>query len=109
MLNGVSELFMMKADVLARFDHINVCTQYEMKDGSKVDHLTFEAMNKEMKPVLQPFESWPQIDKDGAFDELPESLLEYVQFVETQVKTPVSLVSCGPDRNQTIHRQLSPA
>jgi len=109
MLNGVTELFMMKADVLARFDHINVCTQYEMKDGSKVDHLTFEAMNKEMKPVLQPFESWPQIDKDGAFDELPESLLEYVQFVETQVKTPVSLVSCGPDRNQTIHRQLSPA
>ena len=106
MLNGVDELFMMKADVLAGFDDINVCTHYLSPDGTEEQNLSFEAVKGNVTPVYQAFPTWPEIDRNSSFDELSGELLQYVEFIERSVEVPISVVSCGPDRTQTIHRSV---
>ena len=100
MLNGTTQLCMMKADVLDAFDKIQVCTHYEM-DGQASEHLPYLLEEALVKPVFAFRPGWPGAGQSGEGTELPSSLHAYVQEIETLTKTRVSIVSMGPDRAQT--------
>lgn len=103
MLNGVTQLLMMKADVLNDFEEIKVCTHYEMPDGSLTDRLPFCLNDIKVKPVYQSFKGWKtSLQGMRDFEELPTELLEYITFIEDAVKVPITLVSTGPDRTETV-------
>jgi len=102
MVNGVTELMMMKADVLSDFEEIEVCTHYLYK-GEKIDYLPYNIEPAYLKPVTTTLKGW-SVDLTGIEkkNDLPEALMNYVRFIEKAVNTPVSIVSVGPDRKQTI-------
>jgi len=104
MLNGVTELKMMKADVLSGFQEIKVATHYKI-NGQLSERMPFGAEHVSMEAVYQSFPGWEE-DLDGLsdFNQLPANLKSYIQFIEDQVQVPISLVSVGPNRSQTIHR-----
>ncbi len=105
MINGVTQLFMMKADVLNIFDEIKVCTHYEMADGSKTDQFPYEILDGSIKPIYKTFNGWNRsLENIYQFDDLPEALLDYIEFIEAAVNLPINIVSVGPDRTQTIIR-----
>jgi len=99
MINGVSELTMMKADVLDTFDTIKVCTHY-LINGEKTEMLPFDVINADITPVYKEFKGWKQ--NITAATNLPEELLNYISFIEENTGVPISIVSVGPDRKQTI-------
>ncbi len=102
MINGVTELSMMKADVLGNFDTIRVCTHY-LINGEKTDRFPYDITDVELVPVYEDLRGW-KADLTGltSYDEAPEALKEYVSFLEAQLEVPISVVSVGPDRNQTL-------
>ncbi len=103
MINGVTQLFMMKADVLGHFDEIKVCTAYKLASGEITDKLSFEMMNEEVEPVYKSFKGWGVFaDVPGSLDELPFELNNYIRYIEQETGVPVKLVSIGPDRTETI-------
>lgn len=103
-INGVTELFMMKADVLSGMKTIKVCTAYEYQ-GERIEHLPYSIEEEYIKPIYQEFEGWEEdITKVRSADDLPQALLEYISFIEKELNVPVKVVSVGPDRTQTIHR-----
>jgi adenylosuccinate synthase len=103
MVNGVTHLNMMKADVLSGFDHIKVCTHYDTPEG-QVDHLPFE-LNDKITPVYKDLEGWSE-DLTSMSDSanLPAALESYIEYLEAELEVPISIVSVGPDRTQTISR-----
>ena len=102
MVNGVTQLCMMKADVLGEFDEIQVCTHY-MHNGEKIDYLPYGINPDEVKPVYETFEGWPG-DLTGLrkVENIPASLMSYVRMIEDVVGVKVSILSVGPDREQTL-------
>lgn len=104
MINGVTRLIMMKADVLSEFEEIQVCTHYEY-NGEQVDYLPYSINQDEVKPIYKALPGWSN-DLTGMrnIDDLPESLHNYIQFLEDELEVPITIVSVGPDRAQTIHR-----
>ena len=102
MVNGVTQLCMMKADVLGEFDEIQVCTHY-MHNGEKIDYLPYGINPDEVQPVYETFEGWPG-DLTGLrnITDIPASLLAYVKMIEEEVGVKVSILSVGPDREQTL-------
>lgn len=102
MVNGVTQLCMMKADVLGEFDEVKVCTHY-MHNGEKIDYLPYGINPDEVQPVYKSFEGWPGdltgLRKKG---DIPASLDAYVKMVEDEVGVKVSILSVGPDREQTL-------
>ena len=101
MLNGVSELIMMKADVLDDFDTIKVCVGYEI-DGEVVEYFPFE-LNDDVKPVYVELPGWKtDLTKIKDQNEFPEELNNYINFIEDEMGIPISLASVGPNRAQTI-------
>ena len=105
MINGVTELFMMKADVLNIFEEINICTHYELPTGEKVDKLMFEITDMDVKPVYKQMKGWYcSLANVRSYDEFPVELKDYVSYLEEELKVPIKLVSVGPDRVQTIMR-----
>lgn len=102
MLNGVTELIMMKADVLDTFDKIQVCTHY-IHEGEKIDYMPYEIITNEAEPVLEEIDGWNQ-DLTGIRDksELPEALKNYISYLENALEVPIKYLSVGPDRVQTI-------
>ena len=102
MVNGVTQLCMMKADVLGEFDEIQVCTYY-MHNGEKIDYLPYGINPDEVQPVYETFEGWPG-DLTGLRNvaDIPASLLAYVKMIEEEVGVKVSILSVGPDREQTL-------
>ena len=101
MLNGVSELIMMKADVLDDFDTIKVCVGYEI-DGEVVEHFPFE-LDDSVKPVYVELPGWKtDLTKIKDQNEFPEELNNYINFIEDEMGIPISLASVGPNREQTI-------
>ena len=102
MVNGVTQLCMMKADVLGEFDEIQVCTHY-MHNGEKIDYLPYGINPDEVQPVYETFEGWPG-DLTGLrkVENIPASLLSYVRMIEDVVGVKVSILSVGPDREQTL-------
>ena len=106
-VNGATQLCMMKADVLGCFDDIQVCTHY-MHRSEQIDHLPFGINPDEVEPVYTTLPGWPG-DLTGirSLDEVPQTLLDYVAFIEDAVGVPVTVLSVGPDREQTL--TLKPA
>ncbi len=102
-LNGVNQLFMMKADVLNEMDEISVCTHYQLSDGSKIDYIPHDLRDNVVTPIYKTLPGWDfDVNSVSHFSDLPESFLNYVQFIEEFVKVPINLVSLGPKRLQTL-------
>ena len=103
-VNGVTQLAMMKADVLSGFDEIPVCHSYQY-EGATTHNLPYGIEPDEVTPDYKNHGGW-QEDLTGATTEaaLPESLTNYIAMVEKEMATPISIVSVGPDRAQTIER-----
>ena len=103
MLNGVTQLFMMKADVLSVFEEIKVCTHYRSEDGSVTETFPYDLVDKKPEPVYSVLKGWHQsLDKVKDFDQLPIELQDYISFIEDSLNVPINIVSIGPDRRQTI-------
>ncbi|WP_113926315.1 adenylosuccinate synthase [Cognataquiflexum aquatile] len=105
MINGVTQLFMMKADVLNIFEEIKICTHYELPDGTRVDRLTYELNNDEVKPVYLTVPGWfTSLAEVNEYEKFPKELRNYVDLLEKELGVPIKMVSVGPDRKQTILR-----
>lgn len=104
MINGVTQLLMMKADVLSIFPTIKVCTQYKLKDGSITETLPYELIHEKIVPVYKEMKGWNVNLKGIDEKNLPAELMQYVAFLEQQLGVPITLISTGPDRTQTILR-----
>ncbi len=104
MINGVSQLLMMKADVLNIFDKIKVCTQYRLPDGSVTDQVPFDIVDCKVEPLYEELDGWAD-QPASAEGELPPALDRYVEFLEERLRVPITLISVGPDRAQTIVRK----
>lgn len=105
MINGVTQLFMMKADVLNIFEEIKICTQYRLADGSLVDKLSYELNDMEVEPVYKTVKGWhTDLSHVKSYDDFPVELKDYVAYLESVLEVPIKLVSVGPDRTQTILR-----
>ncbi|SDQ59365.1 adenylosuccinate synthase [Flagellimonas zhangzhouensis] len=103
-INGVTELMMMKADVLSGFETIKVCTAYKYK-GEKIQHLPYNIEEEYVTPVYTEMKGWAKdLTKLTKAEELPPALNDYIAFLEEQLEVPIKIVSVGPDRLQTIHR-----
>ena len=95
---------MMKADVLSGFDELNICTHYEL-NGNKTSHIPFDVVNSELKPVYITMKGWQtDLTQCKSMDELPPEFMAYINFIEQEVKVPITVISLGPDREQTIIR-----
>ena len=106
MINGVTELSMMKADVLDQFDKIKVCTHYIHK-GEKIDFFPYK-INDSVKPVYIELEGWnSDLTALTKADKLPSELVNYINYLEKELETPISIISVGPDRKQTIDNSKS--
>jgi adenylosuccinate synthase len=102
MINGVTELMMMKADVLSDFDTIKVCTHYIL-NGEKIDYLPFDIINEKIEPVYVELKGWKiDLTQLEHKEQLPKELTDYIAFIEKETQVPISIVSIGPDRKQTI-------
>jgi adenylosuccinate synthase len=104
MINGVTQLLMMKADVLSAFPVIKVCTHYLLNDGTVTDMIPYEVVKEKITPVYKELKGWNVSLKDATKENLPSELIEYIKFLETALEVPITLVSTGPDRTQTILR-----
>jgi len=105
MINGVTQLLMMKADVLSIFQVIKICTQYRLKDGSTTDTLPYELVDEKIEPIYVEMKGWNTVLTGIEENKLPIELLEYVSYLERELNVPITLISTGPDRKQTIHRR----
>lgn len=102
MINGVTQLFMMKADVLAEMDEVKVCTEYEMPDGSRTEQMPYDLCLEDVKPVYKSFPSWNLPESIETYSALPEELRNYIAFIEEEVGVPITIMSYGPEREATL-------
>ncbi len=103
MINGVTQLFMMKADVLSILDEIKICTAYKLKDGSITEEMPFQLLDEEVEPIYETLPGWKDdITKVKSMDDMPEELSSYIRYIEKATGVPIKIVSVGPDRTQTI-------
>lgn len=107
MINGVTQLFMMKADVLSIFPTIKVCTKYQLADGTITEMLPYELIHERITPVYEELPGWSVNLKGLDADNLPGALNQYVDFLEKHLQVPITMISTGPDRKQTIFRPFS--
>ena len=107
MINGVTQLLMMKADVLSVFATIKICTKYRLSDGTVTDIVPYEMVNEKITPIYTEMTGWKSELKGLSEENLPSALQDYIRFVEGELQVPITIVSTGPDRTQTIRRDLS--
>jgi adenylosuccinate synthase len=102
MINGVTELSMMKADVLSIFQTIRICTHYKV-NGNITDEFPFSISDNVIEPVYEDVPGW-NCDLTGltSYDSAPDALKNYVSYLEKLLEIPITIVSVGPDRNQTL-------
>jgi adenylosuccinate synthase len=104
MINGVTQLLMMKADVLSVFPVIKMCTKYLLKDGTVTEFLPYELVNEKITPVYSEMKGWSMPLSGINEQNIPVELSQYISFLEKELRVPITLVSTGPDRTQTIYR-----
>ncbi len=101
-LNGATQLIMTKADVLSGFGKIQVCTHYQV-NGILTQDMPYDI--KEAVPVYQEFDGWTEdLTSISDYHQLPVKLKVYIEFIEQHLKVPITVVSVGPDRKQTLFR-----
>jgi len=101
-VNGVTQLYMMKGDVLSGFDTLDICTGYKYK-GEVISHLPYNIEPENVEPIFTTMKGWKaDLTEMTTFDELPAELKEYIAFIEKEVEVPIKVISVGPDRKQTI-------
>jgi adenylosuccinate synthase len=101
-VNGVTQLMMMKGDVLSGFETLKVCTSYNYK-GKEIHHLPYNIEEENVTPIYTECKGW-KADLTGltTYESLPAELKSYIEFIEKEVEVPIKIVSVGPDRKQTI-------
>ena len=104
MINGVTQLLMMKADVLNSFPVIKVCTHYKLSGGSITETVPYEIVNEKIIPIYHELQGWQTSIAGTSESDVPPNLLSYINFLEKSLNVPISLISIGPDRSQTILR-----
>ena len=103
-VNGVTQLMMMKGDVLSGFDTLKVCTSYNYK-GKEITHLPYNIEPENVSVNYTELKGWQaDLTKMDSAEQLPENLNNYINFIEKAVEAPIKIVSVGPDRKQTIFR-----
>jgi adenylosuccinate synthase len=103
MINGITKLFMTKADVMSGFKTIKVCTSYKI-DGKTSFELPYNS-DIAIEPVYAELEGWQEeITTKRDYNELPSALRKYINFIEKQTGIPITMISVGPDREETIFR-----
>jgi len=103
-VNGVTELNMMKGDVLSGFKKLKICTAYKYK-GETITHLPYNIEEKNVTPIYLEMNGWSEdLTKMSSPDQFPAALNAYIDFLEKELEVPIKIVSVGPDRTQTIHR-----
>ncbi|WP_204344997.1 adenylosuccinate synthase [Psychroserpens algicola] len=103
-VNGVTQLSMMKGDVLSGFKTLKVCTAYKYK-GETITHLPFNIEAENVTPIYTEFKGWKDdLTKMRDVSEFPAELNDYIDFLEKELEIPITIVSVGPDRTQTINR-----
>lgn len=103
MIDGVTELIMMKSDVLDSFDTIKACVGYELPDGTTTKDFPYEIDN--VKPIYKEFKGWKKdMTQCKSEAEFSKEFSEYVAFIEDYLETKIGIISLGPDRAQTIIR-----
>ena len=101
-VNGVTELYMMKGDVLSGFESLQICTGYNYK-GNEISHLPYNIEEENVTPIYVEKKGWNQdISNCKHYEDLPIELKEYVSFIESETGVPIKIISVGPDRTQTI-------
>ena len=105
MINGVTQLIMMKSDVLDDFDEIKACVAYEI-NGNRVDDFPFSIEDDTITPVYVTMPGWKtDMTAFKSEDDFPRQFKDYIEFLEKELETPITIVSIGPDREQTIIRK----
>ena len=105
MINGVTELSMMKADVLSIFEEIKVCTHYII-DGKEYDYFPYDVNDLTVTPVYETLPGWSaDLTKLNDFEDAPQALKDYVLYLEQKLEVPITVVSVGPDREQTLENK----
>jgi adenylosuccinate synthase len=103
-INGVTKLMMMKADVLSNLENIQVCTHYKY-NGELIDYLPFDASEDTIEPVYKELAAWKEdLTQLSSINDAPSQLIDYIDFLEKELETPIVVVSVGPDRTQTLNR-----
>ncbi|MFK8303452.1 adenylosuccinate synthase [Capnocytophaga stomatis] len=103
-VNGVTQLMMMKADVLSGFETLKVCTSYKY-NGKEINHLPYNIEEQNVTPIYTEMKGWAKdLTQITDTKELPKELNDYISFLEKELEVPITLVSVGPDRTQTIVR-----
>lgn len=103
-INGVTQLMMMKSDVLSGFESLRVCTAYQYK-GQTITHLPFNIEPENVQPIYTELPGWQKdLTSIRSTDDFPKELNDYIDFIEKELQVPIRLVSVGPDRTQTIRR-----
>lgn len=106
MVNGATQLFMTKADVLNIFEEIKVCTHYKLPDGTITDRMPFTINDGDVAPVYKTMKGWhTSLSNVHHFNEMPQELVDYIDFLEQELQVPITIVSTGPDRTQTLIKQ----
>jgi adenylosuccinate synthase len=104
MLNGVTQIAMTKADVLNDFDHIEACTHYDVA-GHITEAIPYDIDRAIIKPIYKSFKGWKQdLGPFSSVEELPENLRAYLQFLEADLRTPISMLSTGPEREKLLFK-----
>ncbi|PZW40497.1 adenylosuccinate synthetase [Mesonia algae] len=103
-INGVTQLMMMKGDVLSGFDTLKVCTKYNYK-GKEIHHLPFNIEEENVSPIYEEVKGWQEdLTQMTSEDQFPQNFSDYIKYIEDFIGVPISIVSLGPDRKQTIIR-----
>jgi adenylosuccinate synthase len=106
MLNGVTDLIITKADVMDDFENIKVCVAYSI-DDKKLDYLPYELNISNLTPIFEELSGWKtDISNAKTLSALPKTFVDYIQYVESKTGVPITIVSTGPDREQTIMRSM---
>ena len=102
MINGITELSMMKGDVLSIFDEIKACTHYII-DGEKVTDFPFDINDHDITPIYESVPGWKEdLTQLENLEDAPDTFISYVDYLEEQLNVPIRVVSVGPDRKQTL-------
>ncbi len=105
MLNGVTRLFMTKADVLSGLQTIKICSGY-LVNGVRTNELPFDH-SSEILPIYVEIPGWDDdITKIDTYEKLPKSLIHYIDLIQNETGVPITIISVGPDRNETIFRSI---